>query len=32
MDFMTALPTSIGKDVLWVIIDRLAKMGVKILP
>jgi len=27
MDFITALPPSNGKDVLWVIIDRLTKMG-----
>jgi len=27
MDFITVLPTSNGKDVLWVIIDRLTKMG-----
>jgi len=27
MDFITALPTSNGKDALWVIIDRLMKMG-----
>jgi len=27
MDFITALPTSNGKDALWVIIDRLTKMG-----
>jgi len=27
MDFITALPTSNRKDVLWVIIDRLTKMG-----
>jgi len=27
MDIITALPTSNGKDVLWVIIDRLTKMG-----
>jgi len=27
MDFSTALPTSNGKDVLCVIIDRLTKMG-----
>ena len=27
MDFITALPISNGKDVLWVIIDRLTKMG-----
>jgi len=26
MDFITALPTSNGKDALWVIIDRLTKM------
>jgi len=26
MDFITALPTSNRKDVLWVIIDRLTKM------
>jgi len=26
-DFITALPTSNGKDALWVIIDRLTKMG-----
>jgi len=27
MDFITALLTSNGKDALWVIIDRLTKMG-----
>ena len=27
MDFITALPISNGKDGLWVIIDRLTKMG-----
>jgi len=27
MDFITALPTSNGKDALWVIIDCLTKMG-----
>jgi len=27
MNFITALPTSNGKDALWVIIDRLTKMG-----
>jgi len=27
MDCISALPTSNGKDVLWVIIDRLMKMG-----
>jgi len=27
MDFITALPPSNGKDALWVIIDRLTKMG-----
>jgi len=27
MDFITALPISNGKDTLWVIIDRLTKMG-----
>jgi len=27
MDFITALPTSNGKDALWVIIDRLTNMG-----
>ena len=27
MDFITTLPTSNGKDVLWVIIDWLTKMG-----
>ena len=27
MDFITALPISNGKDALWVIIDRLTKMG-----
>jgi len=27
MDFITALPISNGKDKLWVIIDRLTKMG-----
>jgi len=27
MDFITTLPTSNGKDTLWVIIDRLTKMG-----
>jgi len=27
IDFITALPTSNGKDALWVIIDRLPKMG-----
>jgi len=27
IDFITALPTSNGKDALWVIIDRLTKMG-----
>jgi len=27
MDFIMALPTSNGKDTLWVIIDRLTKMG-----
>jgi len=27
MDFITALPTSNGKDALWVIIDRLTKNG-----
>jgi len=26
-DFITALPMSNGKDALWVIIDRLTKMG-----
>jgi len=26
-DFITALPTSNGKHTLWVIIDRLTKMG-----
>jgi len=27
MDFITVLPTSNRKDALWVIIDRLMKMG-----
>ena len=27
MDFITALPTSNGKDAIWVVIDRLTKMG-----
>jgi len=27
MDFITGLPTSNGSDALWVIIDRLTKMG-----
>jgi len=27
MDFITALLMSNGKDALWVIIDRLTKMG-----
>jgi len=27
MDFITALLASNGNDVLWVIIDRLTKMG-----
>jgi len=27
MDFITVLPISNGKDALWVIIDRLTKMG-----
>jgi len=27
MDFITSLPPSNGKDALWVIIDRLTKMG-----
>jgi len=27
MDFITALLTSNGNDALWVIIDRLTKMG-----
>jgi len=27
MDFITSLPLSNGKDALWVIIDRLTKMG-----
>jgi len=27
MDFITTLPTSIGQEALWVIIDRLTKMG-----
>jgi len=27
MGFITALPTSNGKDTLWVIIDHLTKMG-----
>jgi len=27
MDFITALPISNGKDILWVIIDQLTKMG-----
>jgi len=27
MDFITGLPTSNGSDTLWVIIDRLTKMG-----
>jgi len=27
MDFINTLPTSNGKEALWVIIDRLTKMG-----